>query len=41
MTSAADYGDMHIVKRPKDDNEEATDKYLNVELKMNKGINDE
>jgi hypothetical protein len=41
MPSAADYRDMHVDEGPEDDNEEAIDKYLNVELTMNKGINDE
>jgi hypothetical protein len=36
-----DYGDMHIDERPKDDDEEAIDKYLSVELIMNMGTNDE
>jgi hypothetical protein len=39
--SAEDYGDMHPDERPEDDNEEAIDKYLNVELIMNMGNNDE
>jgi hypothetical protein len=38
--SAEDYGDMHTNERPKDDDEEAIDKYLNVELIMNMGTND-
>ena len=36
-----DYGDMHTDERPDDDDEEAVDKYLNVELLMNVGTNDE
>jgi hypothetical protein len=39
--SAEDYGDMHADERPEDDDEEAIDKYLNVELIMNMGTNDE
>ena len=39
--SAEDYRDMHTVERPEDDDEEAIDKYLNVELIMNMGTNDE
>ena len=39
--SAEDYGDMHTDERPEDDDEEAIDKYLNVELIMNMGTNDE
>jgi hypothetical protein len=39
--SAEDYGDMHTDEQPKDDDEEAIDKYLNVELIMNMGTNDE
>jgi hypothetical protein len=34
MPSTADYGDMNIDEQPDDDNEEAVDKYLNVELIM-------
>jgi hypothetical protein len=41
MPSAEDYGDMHTDERPEDDDEEAIDKYLNVELIMNMGTNDE
>jgi hypothetical protein len=37
----ADYGDMNTEERPKDDDEEAVDKYLNVELIMNTGTSDE
>ena len=37
MPSAEDYGDMHANERPEYDDEEAIDKYLNVELKMNMG----
>ena len=32
---------MHTDDRPNDDNEEAVDNYLNVELIMNMGTNDE
>jgi hypothetical protein len=40
--SAEDYGDMHTDERPEDNDEEAIDKYLNVELIMNMGTsNDE
>jgi hypothetical protein len=39
--SLEDYGDMHTEDRPEDDNQEAIDKYLNVELIMNMGTNDE
>jgi hypothetical protein len=39
--SAEDYGDMHTDERPGDNDEEAIDKYLNVELIMNMGTNDE
>jgi hypothetical protein len=39
--SAEDYGDMHTNERPEDDDKEAIDKYLNVELIMNMGTNDE
>ena len=41
MPSHEDYGDMHVDKRPEDDDEEAVDKYLNVELIMNMGTNNE
>jgi hypothetical protein len=37
----ADYGDMDTEERPKDDDEEAVNKYLNIELIMNTGTNDE
>jgi hypothetical protein len=38
----ADYGDMHTDDQPdEDDDEEAVDNYLNVELIMNRGTNDE
>jgi hypothetical protein len=40
MPSAEDYGDMHTNERPKDDDEEAMDNYLNVKLIMNMGTND-
>jgi hypothetical protein len=36
-----DYGDMLTDKRPDDEDEVAVDKYLNVELIMNMGTNDE
>ena len=39
--SKSDYGDMLTNKRPNDEDEEAVDKYLNVELIMNMGTNDE
>jgi hypothetical protein len=39
--TSEDYGDMHTDERPEDDDEEAVDKYLNVELLMNVGTNDE
>jgi hypothetical protein len=39
--SSEDYGDMHTDERPEDDDKEAVDKYLNVELIMNMGTNDE
>jgi Reverse transcriptase (RNA-dependent DNA polymerase) len=39
--SVDDYGDMHVDDRPEDDDEEAIDKYLNAELIMNVGTNDE
>ena len=39
--SHEDYGDMHVDERPEDDDEEAVDKYLNVELIMNMGTNNE
>ena len=39
--SAEDCGDMHTDERPEDDDEEAIDKYLNAELIMNMGTNDE
>ena len=38
--SMEDYGDMHTEDRPEEDDEEAIDKYLNVELIMNLGTND-
>jgi hypothetical protein len=41
IPSAEDYGDMLVEKRPEEDDEEAVDKYLNVELIMNAGTNDE
>ncbi len=39
--SPEDCGDMHIEERPEQDDEEAIDKYLNAELIMNVGTNDE
>jgi hypothetical protein len=39
--SESDYGDMLTDERPNDEDEEAIDKYLNVELIMNMGTNDE
>jgi hypothetical protein len=39
--SLEDYGDMHTEEWPDDDDEEAVDKYLNAELIMNLGTNDE
>jgi hypothetical protein len=39
--SKSDYGDMHTDERPDDEDEEAMDKCLNVELIMNMGTNDE
>ena len=39
--SPEDYGDMHMEDRPKEDDQEAIDKYLNAELIMNVGTNDE
>ena len=39
--SPEEYDDMHVGERPEDDDEEAIDKYLNVELLMNVGTNDE
>jgi hypothetical protein len=41
MPSKLDYGDMLTNERPDDEDEEAVDKYLNVELIMNMGTNDE
>jgi hypothetical protein len=38
--SAEDYRDMHTNERTEDDDKEAIDKYLNVELIMNMGTND-
>jgi hypothetical protein len=37
IPSAEDYGDMLVEERPEEDDEEAVDKYLNVELIMNAG----
>jgi hypothetical protein len=39
--SPEDYDDMNTEERPEEDDEEAIDKYLNVELIMNMGTNDE
>ena len=39
--TAAEYDDMHTDKRPDDDDEEAVNKYLNVELIMDVGTSDE
>ena len=39
--TAAEYDDMHTDDRPDDDNDEAVDKYLNIELIMDVGSNDE
>ena len=39
--TAMEYDDMHTDERPDDDDEEAIDKYLNVELIMDIGTNDE
>jgi hypothetical protein len=39
--SPEEYDDMDMDERPEDDDEEAIDKYLNVELLMNMGTNDE
>jgi hypothetical protein len=39
--SESDYGDMLTDERPDDEDEEAVDKYLSVELIMNMGTNDE
>ena len=39
--TAVEYDDMHTDDRPDDDDEEAIDKYLNVELIMDVGTNDE
>ena len=41
MPTATEYDDMHTDDRPDDDDEEAVDKYLNVELIMDVGTNDE
>jgi hypothetical protein len=41
VPSSDDYGDMLTDDRPEDDDEEAVDKYLNVELIMHTGNNDE
>ena len=39
--TATEYDDMHTDDRPDDDDEEAVNKYLNVELIMDIGTNDE
>ena len=39
--TATEYDDMHTDDRPDDDEEEAINKYLNVELIMDIGANDE
>jgi hypothetical protein len=39
--SKDEYGDMLTDERPEDDDEEAVDKYLNMELNMNVGTSDE
>jgi len=36
-----DYGDMNVGERPEDDDEEAVDQYLNMELTMDVGTDDE
>jgi hypothetical protein len=41
MPDPEDYGDMNTKDQPEEDDEEAIDKYLNVELIMNMGTNDE
>ena len=41
MPTAAEYDDMHMDDRPDDNDEEAIDKYLNVELIMDVGTNNE
>ena len=41
MPSAAEYDDIHTGDRPDDDDEEAMDNYLNVELILDVGNNDE
>ena len=41
MPSLKDYDDMITDDQPDDDDEEAIDKYLNIELMMNMGTNDE
>jgi hypothetical protein len=38
--SAKEYGDMNIDERPENDDEEAVDKYLNIELIMDMGTSD-
>jgi hypothetical protein len=40
-SSKLDYGDMLTDKRSDDEDKEAVDKYLNVELIMNMGTNNE
>ena len=39
--TAAEYDNMHTNDRPDDDNDEAVDKYLNIELIMDVGSNNE
>ena len=41
IPSNKDYGDMLIDERPKDNDKEAIDKFLNIELIMNIGTNNE
>ena len=41
VPSDEDYGDMPVGERPEDDDEEAIDQYLNMELIMDVGSNDE
>ena len=40
-SSSKDNGNMHTNERPEDNDDEAVDKYLNVELIINMGTNDE
>ena len=39
--SSEEYGNMNMDEWPEDDDEEAINKYLNIELIMNMGTNDE